>query len=226
MRSLATSSQSVADLAESLLAYCRHLIIPEPILAFLRKKLDAIDSAEAGIVVRVEEQRRRALAGLEQEERELLGMRMRQLVSDAEFQEERESLRRRRQELERSQAAAPTRDSALEARKAEVSGLLDLAHGLPLVIEKGDPFQVRAILQQLHLEIALRSRRLDVSTTKPLSLLITAGVDSSWSPREDLNLQSLAGTSSFPHYSLRSSAGQGSQRTMRPKVGERGVEPP
>jgi hypothetical protein len=48
------------------------------------------------------------------------------------------------------------------------------------VIEKHDPVQMRTLLQRLHLEIVLRSRRLDISTRKPLSLLVTAGATSSW----------------------------------------------
>ena len=171
---------SQATLEEQLAAFFRHLVIPEPILAFLRRKLDAVDTAEAGMVARVNAQRERALTGLEREERELLGMRMRQLVSDVEFERERESLQRRRQDLERNQSTDTTRNSAVETRKAEVSQLLDLVHGVPLVLQKGDAVQVRGILQQLHLEITLRSRRLDVSMRKPLSQLVAAGVTSSW----------------------------------------------
>lgn len=174
-------TQSVLE--QQLTNFCRSLVIPEPILAFLRRKLDTVDTAEAGMIARVNAQRERALTGLEREERELLGMRMRQLVSDAEFERERESLQRRRQDLERGQATTSTQDSASEARKAEVVGLLDLVHGVPLVLKKGDPVQMRGILQQLHLEITLRSRRLDVSTRKPLSQLLAAGATSSWCAR-------------------------------------------
>jgi site-specific DNA recombinase len=167
-------------LQQQLAAYFRYLVIPEPILAFLRRKLDAVDTAEAGMVARVQVQRQRALIGLDREERELLGMRMRQLVSDPEFQQERESLHRRRQDLELSQAAVTTVDPVVETRKATVSGLLDLAHGIPLVLEKGDPVQLRGILQQLQLKITLRGRRLDFTAPKPLSMLIEAGVISKW----------------------------------------------
>src|SRR5205814_8944166 len=71
----------------------------------------------------------------------------------------------------------------VETRKAVVSGRVDLAHGLPRVLEHGDPVQVRAILQQLNLEIALRSRRLDFTAPKPLSMLIEAGATSGWCSR-------------------------------------------
>jgi len=167
-------------LEQQLTAYCGYLAIPEPILAYLRRKLDAVDTAEAGMTARVDAQREKALLGIEREERELLGMRMRQLVSDAEFQYERESLHRRRQDLEQSRNTATTANSAVDVRKAEVSHLLDLAQGVPLVLQKGDPVQVRGILHHLHLEIALRSRRLDFTVPKPLSMLIEAGVTSKW----------------------------------------------
>lgn len=168
------------DLQEQLADYCRYLVIPEPILAYLRRKLDALDAADAGMTARVQEQRTKALASLEREERELLGMRMRRLVSDAEFNEERESLRQRRQDLEVMRNTTATASTGVERRKVEVSGLLDLAHGMPFVLEKGDPVQMRGMLQQLHLEIVLRSKRLDVTAREPLSRLIVAGAHSSW----------------------------------------------
>jgi hypothetical protein len=171
------------ELLAQLTDYCRYLVIPEPILAFLRRKLDAVDTADAGMALRVREQRDRALASLEREERELLGMRMRQLVSDEEFQNEREALRERRKDLEVRRETTTAVSEEVETRKAEVLGLVDLAHGLPHVLEHGDPVQVRAILQQLHLKITLRSRRLDFTAPKPLSMLIEAGVTSGWCSR-------------------------------------------
>jgi site-specific DNA recombinase len=171
---------SQVTLQRQLVEYCRHLVIPEPILAFLRRRLDAVDTADAGMAAQVLKQQERALSGLEREERELLGMRMRQLVSDEEFHQERKSLRGRRQDLEQSHLAATTGNAGVEQRKTEVVGLLDLAQGVPLVLEKGDPVQVRAILQQLHLKIILHSRRLDFTAPKPLSMLVEAGVTSGW----------------------------------------------
>ena len=169
-----------AELIAQLSAFCRYLVIPEPILVFLRRKLDAVDAADAGLAARLTQQRQRALVAVEREERELLGMRMRQLVTDKEFQSEREALRQRRQDLEDSQTTAVTANAAVEARKAQVSGLLDLAHGVPLVLEHGEPVQMRAVLQQLHLEITLRSRRLDFTVLEPLSHLVRGGSDSNW----------------------------------------------
>lgn len=171
-----TQTELIAQLSD----YCRNLVIPEQILAYLRKKLDSLDGAEAGMTSRVREQRARALVALEREERELLGMRMRQLMTDEEFHRERESLRERRKDLEERGETVTTVTAEVEQRKAEVSGLLDLVHGVPLVLESGDPVQVRGILQQLHLEIRLRARRLDISTRKPLSQLVAAGANSSW----------------------------------------------
>jgi hypothetical protein len=39
---------------------------------------------------------------------------------------------------------------------------------------------MRSLLEQLHLEITLRARRLDVHAPEPLSRLIVAGASSSW----------------------------------------------
>lgn len=171
---------SQATLQEQLTTFCCLLVIPEPILVFLRRKLESVDTAEAGIATQVREQRERALTSINREERQLLGMRMRQVVTDEEFDRERESLRRRREDLEGAPAATSSPNTGVGARKAVVSDLLDLAEGVPLVLRQGDPVQMRGILQQLHLEITLRSRRLDVSTTKPLSQLVGAGASSSW----------------------------------------------
>lgn len=168
------------ELLAQLAAYCRHLVIPDPILDYLRRKLDAVDSADAGLAARVQAQRTKALASLEREERELLGMRMRGLVTDAEFNEARESLRNHRRDLEVARGTTAAVNAGVEQRKAEVSGLLDLVHGMPLVLAKSDPVQMRSMLQQLHLEIILRSKRLDVTVQEPLSRLIVAGAHSSW----------------------------------------------
>ena len=146
----------------------------------LTRALDALDTADAGMVSRIREQRAKALAGLEREERELLGMRMRQLLTDDEFHRERATLHTRRRDLEERRDADTATAGAAEGRRAEVSGLLDLAHGLPLVLEKGDPVQMRGILQQLHLKITLRSRRLEFHVSEPLSRLVKAGSDSNW----------------------------------------------
>lgn len=171
---------SEVNLRSQISTFCRHLVIPEPILAYLRAKLASLDSAEGALAGRLHEQRERALLGLDGEERQLLGMRMRQLLGDEEFHRERESLRERRQDLEHSRGNATTVRANVEHRKAEVSGLLDLIHGLPLVLAKGTAVQVRGILQQLQLESVLRARRLDFTVSKPLSLLLNAGILSQW----------------------------------------------
>jgi hypothetical protein len=171
---------SEARLLEQLSIYFGMLAIPEPILAWFRQKLDHLELSNAQMSFRIREQRERAVTALDREERELLGMRMRQLVSDEEFHREREALNRRRQDLEQGLPAEAETTPAQQARADEFSEQLDLMHGAPLVLEKGDPVQIRAMLQQLHLEIALRGRRLDVSVTEPLSQLVKAGSDSSW----------------------------------------------
>src|SRR5262249_41593167 len=76
-------------------AYLRRLAIPEPILAFLRDKLDRLDLRNAGSAAMLKEQSEKALTAMDREERELLGLRMRQMISDAEFHRERESLGQR-----------------------------------------------------------------------------------------------------------------------------------
>jgi hypothetical protein len=107
-------------------------------------------------------------------------MRLRQLVSDDEFQAEREALNRRHQELERAASVDFTTDAGQNARKAEVATMLDLVHGAPLALAHGDPVQLRSILQRLQLEITLQGRRLDVSVSEPLSHLVEAGSVSNW----------------------------------------------
>lgn len=167
-------------LVRQLTDYFRRLAIPEPILAFLRERLDRLDFKEAGATAMVREQRDKALKGLEREERELLGMRMRQLVSDEEFHREREVLSGRRRDLEEAAVAPTTANDAREERALEFRSKLDLTQGGPLVLAEGTPVQVRSLLQQLHLEIILRGRRLDFTAPKPLSMLVEAGANSKW----------------------------------------------
>jgi site-specific DNA recombinase len=169
-----------AQLEEQLTGFLRRLVIPEPILAWLRGKLERLDAHEQAVGGQVEEQRRKALAALEREERELLRMRMQRLVNDDEFRAERDTLSRRRQDLEKRVNHPGAADPDREARLAQVFGALDFVHGLPLVIQQGTPVQIRAMLQQLHLEITLRARRLDFAVAKPLRYLVEAGSDSAW----------------------------------------------
>ncbi len=182
-------------LAKQLSDYLRRLTIPEPILEFLRERLDRLDLREAGATAVVREQREEALKALEREERELLGMRMRQLIGDEDFHRERETLSQRRRDLEDTKSASVTETEGREERALEFRKQLDLTQGGPLVLAEGTPVQVRSLLQQLHLEIVLRGRRLDISVSEPLSQLVKAGNESTWCGREDSNLQSLAGTS-------------------------------
>lgn len=51
------------------------------------------------------------------------------------------------------------------------------------MLAEGTPVQVRSFLQQLHLEIILRGRRLDTSVSEPLSQLVKAGNESTWCAR-------------------------------------------
>jgi DNA invertase Pin-like site-specific DNA recombinase len=167
-------------LASQLTAYFRRLAIPQPLLEFLHARLDRHDASQAGSAAGVREHRERALRTLEREQKELLTMRLRQLVSDEEFQLEREALNRRHQDLERAASVDAAADAGQDARKAEVVTMLDLVHGAPLALEQGDPVQLRSILQRLQLEITLQGRRLDVSVSEPLSHLVKAGSVSNW----------------------------------------------
>jgi hypothetical protein len=171
---------SESMLVNQLSDYFRRLAIPEPILAFLRDRLDRLDFKAAGATAMVREQRDKALKGLDREERELLGMRMRQLVSDEEFHREREVLSGRRRDLEEATVAPATANDAREERALDFRRKLDLTQGGPLMFAEGTPVQVRSLLQQLHLEIVLRGRRLDFTVQEPLSQLVKAGSDSSW----------------------------------------------
>lgn len=171
---------SQAALLQQFATYFNGLAIPEPILAWLRKKLDTLELSNAQMSLRIREQRQRALQALEREERELLGMRMRQLVSDEEFHGEREALHRRRQDLEEGLADEADVTPARQERADAVANTLDLVHGAPFVLAQGDPVQIRGMLQQLDLKLELRGRRLDFTVQEPLFQLVRAGSDSNW----------------------------------------------
>ncbi len=80
--------------------------------------------------------------------------------------------------------------SEQHARATQLREQVDLVHGGPLVIEHGDAFQLRSLLQQLQLEIRLRGRRLDFTAPKPLSILVEAGSNSAWRAQGDSNPRS------------------------------------
>lgn len=121
----------------------------------------------------------RDLRALEREERELLGMRVRQLIDDETFQRERTALQERR--LGFAQVSARSDESSRQqARIQEVTQKLDLVEGAPAMLRQGEPFQLRSLLQQLQLEINLRGRRLDFTALEPLRQLVKAGSDSNW----------------------------------------------
>ena len=167
-------------LVECLRRYLVRLAIPQPILAFLGDRLDRMDLRAAEATELVRAQRQKALASLEREERELLGMRMRQLIGDDEFHRERDILAGRRRDLEAEGTAPAKAANGPEVRAQAFREVLALSQGGPLVLAKGSPVQVRSLLQGLQLEIALRGRQLDISVSKPLSHLVKAGSDSGW----------------------------------------------
>lgn len=170
---------SEAQLKAQLAGYFCRLTIPEPILAFLRQRLDRLDVREGASALAVSGQRDKALAALEREERELIGMCARRLIDDETFRRERARLQERRQRFEQTQAVDEA-TSAQQARATEVTKSLDFVSDGPKLLEAGDGVQLRSLLQQLQLKLVLQGRRLDVSVTEPLSLLVKASTDSNW----------------------------------------------
>lgn len=160
--------------------YLRRLTIPEPILAFLRDKLDRLDLRVAGSGTMLKEQREKALMALDREERELLGLRMRQMIDDTAFHREREALGQRRRDLEDGVAAQETAEDSREDRANKFGRHLSITEGGPFVVEHGTPVQLRSLLQELGLKIDLRGRRLDFTAQEPLRYLVKAGSDSNW----------------------------------------------
>ena len=156
------------------------LAIPEPVLAFLRDRLKRVDARQGTDAAVIRVQREKALKALEREERELLGLRMRQLIGDEVFQQERSGLQARRQTLEDQTTDQQRQDSAPQARAAQFDETLGFVQGAPLLIRQGQPFQLRSLLQHLQLEIVLRGRRLDFTAPKPLSALVQAASNSNW----------------------------------------------
>jgi DNA invertase Pin-like site-specific DNA recombinase len=165
--------------------YFERLAIPDPVLVFLRKRLATVDAHRGIDAAAIREQHERALRALEQEERELLGLRMRQLIDDEVFQNERAGLQLRRRELQERSVDQQDRDSAPQARAAQIAESLDLVQGAPLAIREGQPFQVRSLLEHLQSEIVLRGRRLDFTAPKPLSALVQAASSSNWQAQWD-----------------------------------------
>ncbi len=171
---------SEAKLKQQLAGYFRTLAIPQSILEFLRARLDRLDGHHATSAAAVRQQRDKALRAVEAEERELIGLRVRQLIDDETFERERVDLQQRRHALVQHDAPRQENDSPVRQRVKDLQGKLDLLQGGPLVVAQGEPFQLRTLLAQLQLEITLRGGRLDFRPPEPLATLVRAASHSNW----------------------------------------------
>lgn len=171
---------SEPQLKAQLIEFMGHIAIPAPVLTYLRDKLNSHDAGAAGHRKVLAAQREKALASIEREERELLGLRVRQLIDDQTFTRERASLQHRRAGLEQASQVDHPHESEALARAKTLASQLDLIEGGKLVVEKGQPFQLRSLVTGLQLEISLRGRRLDFKPSEPLATLVRAASNSNW----------------------------------------------
>lgn len=171
---------SESQLKDQIVGFMRRIAIPAPVLTYLRDKLDSNDGGKASHTEVLAAQREKALASIEREERELLGLRVRQLIDDDTFTRERASLQHRRAGLEQASRIAHPHESEALARAKTLASQLDLIEGGRLVVEKGQPFQLRSLVTGLQLEISLQGRRLDFKPSEPLATLVRAASNSNW----------------------------------------------
>jgi site-specific DNA recombinase len=176
---------SEATLVAQLATFFERLAIPEPILAFLRQRLDRLDENNGATSAAVVEQRDKALKALAAEERELLSMRMRQVIDDIDFQRERSALQQRRLQLQQQAERRDDQPTEQQARAAQLRETLSLAEAAPLTASQGVSVQLRSVLVQLQLKLLLQGRRLDFTGPKPVSMLIEAGANSNWQAKWD-----------------------------------------
>jgi site-specific DNA recombinase len=163
-----------------LVDFMQRIAVPPPVLSYLRDKLNSHDAGGASHARMLAAQREKALASIEREERELLGLRVRQLIDDETFTRERASLQHRRAGLEQASRVAHPHESEALARAKSLASQLDLIEGGRLLVEKGQPFQLRSLVTGLQLEMSLQGRRLDFKPSEPLATLVRAASDSNW----------------------------------------------
>ncbi len=169
-------AQIVADL--------ERLTIPERILAWLLARTEKTVAREADDRAAVVANLRTTLETTAREERTLLDLRLRELVSDAEFTERKREIAERRASLE-ARLAAPSRSAEEAATLTRATFLF--ATRAAQCYRTGSAVQRRQILEAVASNPTVGGRKVRFLARKPFSILSAAAASSTWCGRKESN---------------------------------------
>jgi hypothetical protein len=153
------------------------LTIPEPILAWIKTKVNGVleaDQARGELVRGTLEDAKRST---EREIANLLTLRLRDLVPDDVFTAKTRELEQRRASLEERLAMATRAGGEVAGR---VNKLLDFAAFARKSFVEGSAVQQRTILEAVGSNYRLTGRKVSFDLGKPLALVAEAGSCSNW----------------------------------------------
>lgn len=166
-------SQVVEQLSRTL----GQLAIPEPILAWLQRKVVAIQGADRERGEMVRKTLEESIRSTEREIANLLDLRLRSIVPDAVFTGKNQELEQRKASLGiRLETAA----AAGEAIGRQISDLMDFASAVREKFLVGSPVRQRTILESVGSNYLVKGRKVSFHLETPLRLIAEAGSCSNW----------------------------------------------
>jgi hypothetical protein len=152
--------------------------IPARIHAWLVREASAYAEREAGRREQVLATLKQAVADAAREQDTLLTLRLRNLLTDDEFETKRRELADQRQRLEDRLKGAERSAGELGA---QLRAVFDFAARARETFENGTTVQQRMILEAAGLNYTLTSRKVALEWNKPLTLVAKAAAYSTWS---------------------------------------------
>jgi len=150
----------------------QRLTVPETVMAFLRKQLAAGLEDEKARRVAARTSLATSVESLRRERENLLTLRIRDMVDDAQFLEREKTLKERRAQI---QQRLTQLDSTTTAPGEAAIKTLDFARAASETFRSGTVFQRRAILQTVCAKSTVRSRKLALEFTIPFQMVASAG---------------------------------------------------
>jgi site-specific DNA recombinase len=168
---------SEGQLVEQLAHTLGRMSIPEPVLAWMTRKVQGVlqaDTARGEAVLRTLQETVRSTG---REIENLLTLRLRDLVPDAVFTAKTRDLEQRKATLE---ARIATATEAGEKVAGNITDLLTFAASARKHFLAGTGVQQRAILEAVGLNYTLKGRKAAFQLGQPLALVAEAGSSSNW----------------------------------------------
>ncbi len=170
---------SAGQLEDQLASKLGRLSMPQPVLEWLLKKARQQIAGEESRREQVLASRRAALDSIRRQAETLLDLRLRDLITDAVFQQRKRALESGRQALETKLAAA-TRSAGPAELAEKTEQILRFGENARNSFLSGTSVQRRAILEAVASNYTLRSRKVAFQLEKPFEILSQANGCSNW----------------------------------------------